>query len=131
VLDVVGSSTSHWYAKSPLVIQKPREVIGALPVLIIVPVKATDVLVVVPLDTVNAGADVILAGAPAPAAFTARTLNVCVVFVNPVNVCCNVLCAVTHAPPLSDTSYRIIGEPPSDGAFQCRVASFGLVTVHT
>lgn len=103
---------------------------GAPPALSILPVSSTDVLVIVPLCTVNIGsntgggvgvgvgvaggmgASIMLAGVPAPAEFIALTLNVCVVFDRPINVWLVLLCAVIHGPPLRDTWYPVIGAPP-------------------
>ena len=101
---------------------------GAPPVPVIFPVSVTVVLVVAPLDTVSVGKFItvgaadILAGEPNPDEFTALTLNECVVFDSPVNVCPVMLCAVTHAPLFNDTSYLIIAAPPLlEGANQFMV----------
>jgi len=51
---------------------------------------------------------------PLPAALTARTRNeASVLLVKPVKVWLRALAdTLTHAPPLRDTSYRVMGEPP-------------------
>ena len=115
---VVLTNISLWVSSSSLRIQKPRAVIGAPPVLVIVPVSWTVVLVVTPLSIVSVGKfdaigdAVILAGVPAPAELTALTLKLCCPGARLVKVWLVVVCAVTHGPLFKATSYLIIGAPP-------------------
>ena len=99
---------------SSLRIQKPREVMFAPPVLVMLPVRTTDVPVKVPLDIVRVGAVTgtrgcadVLAHVPAPAWFTALTLKLCVVLDRLLKVWLMAVmpCTVIHAPLFRDTSY--------------------------
>ena len=94
------------------------------------PVSVTDVLVRVPLVVVSVGStigelDMLDEDAPAPAEFTALTLNVCVPAAKPVKTWLVVLPTDVHAPSLRDTSYRVIAAPPLlAGAVQLSVIWF-------
>ena len=127
-LFVPATIISVWIVCPASRIQKPRAVIGAPPLLNILPVKATDVLVVAPLVIVNVGAVTIvgvpcaLTNGPGPTEFTALTLNVWVPLGKFVKMCDVLLWAVIHAPVPTDTSYLVIVAPPLDsGACQCNV----------
>lgn len=109
MLDVVFTKTSRDVTWFDLRIQKPRAVIGAPPVLYMEPLSTTELLSVLPLVSVSLGrltaigAPVTLAVVLTPAELIALTLNVCVEFDKPVNVC-DIPLARIHVTPLRDTS---------------------------